>query len=188
MRHEITDLLVAWAEGDEASLDRLLPLVYDEMRRIAGRYLVNERSGIDLQPTDIVHEAYLRLIDQKRMKWCSRTHFYAIAAKTMRRLLIDHARRQLYVKRGGAMPHVPLELLAGGIVLDRPAELVALHDALEALATVDADKARLVELRYFGGLSLEETAEVLGVSRATVIRQWRLARAWLYRECSEGLA
>ena len=186
-REDITDLLAAWSGGDAASFDRLLPLVYDELRRIAERYLSNERSGLGLQPTDIVHEAYFRLVDQNRMDWESRTHFYAIAAKTMRRLLVDNARRQLYAKRGGGSKHVPIELLEGGLAIDRPAELIALDESLAALAEVDAQKARLVELRYFAGLSLEETGAVLGISRASVVRQWRVARAWLHRACQESL-
>lgn len=178
---EVTGLLVAWSEGDRAALDRLLPLVEGELRLLAHRYLRRERPGHTLQTTALVHEAYLRLVDQKRTQWRNRAHFFGIAASLMRRILIDHARRIAYAKRGGGAPHVALDE-ACVVGAERAAELVALDDALAALARVDERKARVVELRYFGGLTAEETAEVLGVHVDTVGREWRRARMFLRRE------
>jgi RNA polymerase sigma factor (TIGR02999 family) len=178
---ETTQLLRAWAGGDDAALQQLTPRVYNELRRIAGRCMQNERPGRTIQTTALVHEAYLKLIDVSNVDWQHRAHFFAISAQVMRRILLDRARRRVAVKRGGAMPKVNLnELEQVGSAHDR--ELVALDDALNALAQLDARKARIVELRFFGGLSVEETAEVEKVSPDTVMRDWRLARAWLLAE------
>ena len=196
MKGEVTALLLAWEGGDPEALERLLPLVYDELRRIGERQLRGERAGQTLQPTAVVHEAYLRLVDQSRANWQNRSHFYAVAARMMRRVLVDHARRRGRVKRGAGAPrisfdeaeaHIPSE---GGDRIDRIdriepidlVDLIDLHDALERLGQLDAEQARIVELRYFGGLTIEETAAVLGSSPATVKRDWSSARAWLYRE------
>jgi len=178
---EVTRLLIAWSEGDQAALEKLIPLVYQELRRLAKLYLKRERPGHSLQTTALVHEAYLRLIDSSRVRWQNRAHFFAISAQLMRRILVDFARSRRYLKRGGAAQHVSL-----GEALDvaeaRGGALVALDDALLALAKIDERKSRVVELRYFGGLSVEETAEALKVSTETVKRDWRLARTWLRRE------
>jgi RNA polymerase sigma factor (TIGR02999 family) len=179
---EVTQLLRAWSAGGQDSAEKLIPLVYDQLRRMAAHHLRGERAHHTLQPTALVHEAYLRLVGQENLEWESRSHFFAIAAKTMRRILIEHARKQQYAKRGGGERPVSLED-AGELTTERSAELVALDDALEGLATVDPGKAAIVELRFFGGLSLTETAEVVGCSRATVARQWQIAKGWLYREC-----
>jgi RNA polymerase sigma-70 factor (ECF subfamily) len=181
---DVSTLLRAWSDGDQGALDQLTPIIYDELRRLAGHYLRRERSGHSLQATALVNEAYLRLVDYKRMRWENRAHFFAVSAQLMRRILVDHARRH-NLKRGGGVPHVPLEetaIVGGG----RAENLVALDDALHALARMDARKARVVELRFFGGLSVEETAEVLQVSPGTVMRDWSTARAWLYREMGGG--
>ena len=177
---EITHLLSEWSDGDSASFEHLLPLVYDDLREIASRYLTDERAEISLQATDVVHEAYFRLVTHHRIQWQSRSHFFAIAAKIMRRFLVDHARRQLAAKRGGRGLQVPLEEVQG-LSLDRPEEWLRLDRALEELADCDPVKGRIVELRFFGGLSIGETAAVIGQSRATVVRQWRMAKAWLLR-------
>lgn len=181
---DVSTLLRAWSNGDQNALDKLAPIVYDELRRLAGYYLLRERSGHSLQATALVNEAYLRLVDYKRMRWENRAHFFAVSAQLMRRILVDHARRH-NLKRGGGVQHVALEdtaVVGGG----RAENLVALDDALQALARMDTRKARVVELRFFGGLSVEETAEVLQVSPGTVMRDWSSARAWLYREMSGG--
>jgi RNA polymerase sigma factor (TIGR02999 family) len=178
---EVTRWLRAWEEGERGAEERLLSLIYDELRRMADRYLRHERSGHTLEPTALVHEAYLRLVDQDDLRWQSRSHFFGIAARTMRRILVEHARRRRSAKRGGGRPPVPLEKV-GDLAAERPADLVAIDEALRGLAEVDATKASLVELRFFGGLSIEETAQVLGCSRTTVIRGWRVAKAWLYHE------
>lgn len=177
--HNVTELLVAWSEGDEASLERLTPLVYDELRRLASRHLARER-GESLQATALVHEAYLRLIDQRAVNWQNRAHFFAIAARLMRRILIDHARRRVAERRGGGAVHVTLDE-AGEVSIARSAELLALDEALDELAAVDTRKSQVIELRFFGGLSVQETAEALGVSDVTVMRDWSIARAWLHR-------
>ncbi|MEM7355757.1 MAG: sigma-70 family RNA polymerase sigma factor [Acidobacteriota bacterium] len=177
---DITALLGSWSRGDTASLEQLLPLVYDELRRIARRFLNNEPEGLTLQTTDVVHETFLRLIGHDRIDWRNRGQFFGIAGRTMRRLLVDHARRSLYAKRGAGSPHIPLERL-GETSLDRPQELIELDDLLQRLAAIDPEKVKLVELRFFAGLSLEQTATALGRSRATVVRQWALTKAWLYR-------
>jgi len=180
---ELTRLLLAWSKGDSGALESLIPLVYDELHGLAERYLAQEDSGHTLQPTAVVHEAYLKLVDQKRVTWKIREHFFAIAAQAMRRLLVDYARRRDAQKRGGAATRVSLEEAVPSIV-PREADVVALDRALEKLAALDARQAKIVELRYFGGLTLDETADVLGTSPSTVVRAFRLAKAWLYRELS----
>jgi len=178
---EVTALLLRWQEGDREALDRLLPLVYDQLHRLADRQLRRERQGHTLQPTAVVHEIYLRLVDQRRATWQSRAQFFAVAAGMMRRVLVDHARGRRAAKRGGFAQHVALEDVDAGI--DPPSvDLVDLDDALGKLEQLDADQARIVELRFFGGLTVEETAEVVRSSPATVKRDWHSAKAWLYRE------
>ncbi|MDQ3010683.1 MAG: sigma-70 family RNA polymerase sigma factor [Acidobacteriota bacterium] len=179
--NEITDWLQAWQSGDATALDRLLPLVYGELRRLAGAYMRGERDGHLLQTTALVNEAYLRLLDWRNIEWEDRQHFYAIAAQMMRRVLVDFARARRYAKRGGNAQQVSFNetAIAGR---DRHADLIALDDALNSLAEASPRQAMTVELRYFGGFSVEETADVLDVSTRTVIREWNLARAWLYRE------
>lgn len=179
----LTALLVEWREGDQAALDRLMPLVYDQLRRIAHRYVRRERDGHTLQTSALVNEAYLRLADQKVI-WQNRAHFFAVTARVMRHILIDHARRRRYAKHGGEARQVPLEE-ASAMSLERAAELIALEEALAELTNLDQRKSQVVELRYFGGLSLEETAEVLQISLMTVRRDWRAAKAWLYRRLKE---
>jgi RNA polymerase sigma factor (TIGR02999 family) len=175
----LTALLVEWRDGDEAALESLMPLVYDQLRRIAHRYVQRERAGHTLQTSALVNEAYLRLAGQN-VVWENRAHFFAVTAKVMRHILIDHARRRSYTKHGGEARQVSLDE-ASAMSLERAAELIALEEALDELAELDPRKSRVVELRYFGGLSLEETAEVLKVSLMTVRRDWRAAKAWLYR-------
>jgi RNA polymerase sigma factor (TIGR02999 family) len=177
----MTDLLAAWSDGDREALDRLLPLVERELHRLAHHYMSRERPDHTLQTSALVNEAYLKLVDQTRVRWQNRAHFFAIAAQTMRRILIDHARRRRSDKRGGGARPLPLDE-AAHITDERADELVALDDALKHLQEVDERKARVVELRYFGGLSVEEVAEVLKVSPDTVGREWRRARAFLLRE------
>jgi RNA polymerase sigma-70 factor, ECF subfamily len=181
---DISTLLRAWSEGDQSALERLTPAVYDELRRLAHHYMKGERVGHSLQTTALVNEAYMRLVDFTRMQWQDRAHFFAVSARVMRRILVDRARRQ-NVKRGADVPHVSLEDVAvvGG---DRTGDLVALDDALNALARLDARKVHIIEMRFFGGLSVEETAEVLKVSPATVRRDWSIAKMWLYRELGGG--
>jgi RNA polymerase sigma factor (TIGR02999 family) len=177
---DISELLRAWSGGDQSALQRLTPIVYDQLHSLARRYLKRERPGHSLQATALVNEAYMRLVDQERMQWHNRAQFFAVSAQLMRRILVDHARRH-NLKRGGCVPHVSLEEAAvvGG---DQGADLVALDDAMNALARLDPRKVQVVEMRFFGGLSVEETAEVLKVSPVTVMRDWSTARAWLYRE------
>ena len=181
---DVSQLLRAWSDGDQGALERLTPIVYKELHRLARHYMKGERPGHVLQTTALVNEAYMRLVDYKRMEWQNRAHFFAVSAQLMRRILVEHARRQ-NLKRGGGMPHVSLDEAAvvGG---DRPADLVALDAAMDALARLDPRKVQVVEMRFFGGLSVEETAEVLKVSTVTVKRDWRAARAWLYRELTGG--
>jgi RNA polymerase sigma factor (TIGR02999 family) len=179
--HQITGLLVSWRKGDKAALDQLMPLVYDELHRLAHRYMKRERPGQTLQTTALVNEAYLRLVDSKEIEWKDRAHFFAIAAQIMRHLLVDRARARRYVKRGSGGRQVTLDETAV-ISSERDLELLDLDEALNKLAAIDARKSRLVELRYFGGSSVEETAEVLGVSGITVKREWSKTKAWLYRE------
>jgi len=181
---QVTQLLVAWSDGDESALEKLIPLVDDELRRLAHYYIGGERAGHTLQTTALVNEAYVRLVDSSRVQWQNRAHFFAISAQVMRRILVDYARAHRSQKRGGEMTRVSLEG-ALPIAYDRGPDLVALDEALSGLAAIDARKSRVVELRFFGGLSVDETAEVLEVSPDTVMRDWRLAKSWLLRELSE---
>ncbi len=179
--HQITGLLVSWRQGDKAALDQLMPLVYDELHRLAHRYMKRERPGQTLQTTALVNEAYLRLVDSKEIDWQNRAHFFAIAAQIMRHLLVDRARGRRYAKRGSGGRQVTLDETA--VISPEPdVQLLDLDEALNKLAAIDARKSRLVELRYFAGLSVEEAAEVLGVSGITVKREWSKTKAWLYRE------
>ena len=181
---DISQLLRAWSEGDQSALDRLTPIVYRELHRLARRYMRGERPGHSLQTTALVNEAYIRLVDYERMQWQNRAHFFAVSAQLMRRILVEHARRH-NLKRGGGVPHVALEE-AATVSLDRAGSMVALDDAMNELARIDARKVQVVEMRFFGGLSVEETAEVLKVSPVTVMRDWSTAKAWLYRELTGG--
>ena len=180
----LTELLLDWRQGDETALKRLTPLVYDELRRIAHRYVQRERNGHTLGTTALVNEAYLRLAGQKKIDWQNRSHFFAVTAQVMRHILIDHARRRHYAKHGGAAQRVSLAE-AETMSWERARELVALDEALDELTQLDLRKSRVVELRYFGGLGLEETADVLEISVMTVRRDWRAAKAWLYRRIKE---
>ncbi len=182
---EVTDLLAQWRSGDARALDRLMPIVYGELRRLAGRYLYRERPNHTLDPTALVHEAYLRLVDRTHPQWRDRGHFYAVAAKVMRRILVDHARTVQAAKRGGNVPRVSLEAL-GDVADQRASGMLALDAALSSLEALDSRKAQVIELRFFGGLSIEETATFLGVSKATVISDTRTARAWLHSELEPG--
>lgn len=177
----VTDLLVAWSNGDEAARDKLMPLVYDELRRLAGRYLRSERSDHTLQTTALVHEAYLRLVDQRDVQWQNRAHFFAISAQLMRRILVDHARSHHAHKRGGDSRPLPIDE-AANLFHVRDAELLALDEALIGLEAIAPRQSRIVELRFFGGLTEKETAHVLGISGITVKRDLRIAKAWLRRE------
>jgi RNA polymerase sigma-70 factor, ECF subfamily len=183
---EVSGLLQAWSDGDREALARLTPIVYDELHRLARRYMERERPGHSLQTTALVNEAYMRLVGYKRMQWQNRAHFFAVSAQVMRRILVEHARRH-NLKRGGGVQRVSLEQVAvvGG---DEEADLMALDEAMVALARIDPRKVRVVEMRFFGGLSVEETAEVLRVSPLTVKRDWRGAKAWLYRELTDRMA
>jgi len=180
--NEITQLLIELTDGNTEIVNQILPHVYDELRRLAGSYLRRERSDHTLQPTALVHEAYMKLVDQRQVKWQNRAHFFGIAAQVMRRILMDHARKHKADKRGGEAEKLPLE--EGLLVVSNESsnQLLALDEALERLAKLDPQKAKIVELRYFGGLSIEETAEVIGVSVPTINRQWRMAKAWLFGE------
>jgi RNA polymerase sigma factor (TIGR02999 family) len=181
----VTRLLQAWSQGKDAALEELLPLVHQELRRLARRYMFGERPGHTLQTTALVNEAYLRLVNSRQVNWQNRAHFFAISAQLMRRILVDYARAHGYQKRGGGVPKVTLdEALMGP--QEKGHDLVALDDALKALADVDPRKSKVVELRFFGGLSVEETAEVLKVSPDTIMRDWRLAKAWLAREMGKA--
>jgi len=183
--HEVTGLLRAWSAGDEEALRKLTPLVYRELHRAARHYMAGERPSHTLQATGLINEVYLRLIDVGRMDWQNRAHFFAVCAQLMRRILTDFARSRRYQKRGGGVAHMPLdEALVVGSQPDR--ELVELDDALKRLMLVDERKSRVVELRFFGGLDVKETAEVLKVSPETVMRDWKLAKVWLVRELSGG--
>ncbi len=176
---EVTELLIRWSNGDRTALDRLMPLIYDELRRLARHYMRRERPGHTLQTTALVHEAYLKLVDQTKVRWHNRAHFFGIAANLMRQILVQHARRRHAAKRGGARSSVSLED-AVGLSEEPVVDLVALDQALIRLDALDPQKSRIVELRFFGGLTVDETAEVLGLSPRTVKRQWRVAKAWLY--------
>ncbi len=178
---EITQLLVAWCDGDQLALERLAPLVHSELRRLAHHYMGRERPGHTLETSALINEAYIRLIDWKDVRWQNRAHFFAVAAQFMRRTLVDFARERHYLKRGGGALQVTLGE-AEAFTVERSADLVALDEALTALAQVDDRKAKVVELRFFGGLSVEEVGEVLNVSKETVMRDWRLSKVWLLRE------
>jgi RNA polymerase sigma factor (TIGR02999 family) len=182
---DVTGLLLAWGQGDEAALNQLIPLVQQELHRIARAHMRGERAGHSLQATALVNEAYLRLVDVQRVKWQNRAHFFAMSARLMRRVLVDIARAKGYQKRGGGAVQVSLDegMLVGG---DPARDLVALDDALAALATNDPRKSQVVEMRFFGGLSVAETAEALDVSPDTVMRDWKMAKAWLLRELGGG--
>jgi len=181
----VTQMLHDWSDGDREAFDKLVPIVYEELRRQAVRYLRRERPGHTLQTTALIHEAYIRLIDQTNVRWQNRAHFFGIAAQLMRRILVDHARSRQAAKRGGSDIKVPLEeaIIASE---GREVDLVALDEALERLAAIDPQQSRVVELKFFSGLSVEETAEVLGISPRTVKRDWNVAKGWLRREISEG--
>jgi RNA polymerase sigma factor (TIGR02999 family) len=181
---QVTELLQAWRQGDETALDRLLPVVHQELRRLARRYMLRERSGHTLQATALVNEAYLRLVNARQVNWKNRAHFFALSAQVMRRILVDSARAHNEQKRGGGNPRITLDEDFMG-AQEKGQNLIALDDALKALAAVDPRKDRVVELRFFGGLSVEETAEVLKVSCNTVLRDWRLAKMWLKREMNK---
>jgi RNA polymerase sigma factor (TIGR02999 family) len=178
----ITQLLTKWSGGDETALEELMPLVYQELRRLAGNYLRREKAGHTLQPTALVNEAYLRLVDQKSARWQKRAQFYGIAAQLMRRILVDHARVKHANKRGGSDQQRLSITSAGELAVKPDLDLLALHEAMEELAQLDPQQSRIVELKFFGGLSIEEIAEVLGVGHATVERDWKMARAWLRRK------
>ena len=181
---EVTQLLLAWSEGDQTAFDRLVPLVYAELHRLAKRYMRDERPEHTLQATALIHEAYVRLIDAKRVRWEGRGHFFGVAARLMRQILVDFARERGYQKRGGAVRPVSLDeaLVVSG---KQDEGLVALDEALRALAEIDGRKSQVVELRFFGGLSIEESAEALKVSPETVRRDWRLAKSWLFQRLNE---
>src|SRR5215813_6878896 len=178
---KVSALLADWSNGSEAARDELIPLVYDELRRLAGHHMALERSGHSLQATALVNEAYLRLINQRQVRWQGRAHFFALASRMMRRILVDYARSRHYAKRGGAARRVSLEE-AMVVSEGKASDVVALDDALTRLSAIDIRKSRVVELRYFGGLTMEEIAEVLEISEITVRRDWSTAKAWLYRE------
>jgi RNA polymerase sigma factor (TIGR02999 family) len=181
--HEVTRLLRAWGLGDGSALERLMPLVYNELHHLAHRYMAGEQPGHTLQSTALVHEVYLRLVDANEIDWQNRTHFFGLCARLMRRILIDFARSRNYQKRGGQIPHIELEE-AATVSAVVGSELLAVDEALKQLAAVDSRKSEVVELRFFGGLTVEETAAALGMSEETVMRDWKLAKAWLLRELS----
>lgn len=180
LNQEITTLLLSWSNGDQAALDQLIPLVYPELRRLARNYMNREKEGHTLQTSALINEAYLKLVNKQHIGWQNRAHFFAVSAQIMRRILIDHARNYRYQKRGGGALRVSLDDVA---VLNDPAsDFMALDEALTRLAVIDSRKSQIVELRFFGGLTVEETAEVIKLSPVTVMREWRAARAWLHRE------
>jgi RNA polymerase sigma factor (TIGR02999 family) len=183
---EVTQLLIEWSHGDQAALDKLVPLVYDELRRLAHRYMRRERADHTLQTTALVNEVYLRLVDQKKSNWQNRAQFFAVCAQLMRRILVDYARRRHYAKREGEALKVSLEE-AAVVSKERASEIIALDDALTSLESLDPTKSRIVELRFFGGLTSEETAEVIGMSLRTVEREWRKAKAWLYHQLQNAV-
>ena len=186
-QENVTQLLVKWSEGDQKALDELMPLVYSELRRLAGNYLRRERQNHTLQPTALVNEAYLKLVDQRSPHWQNRAQFYGVAAQMMRRILVDHARQHQAAKRGGS-DQQRLSITSAGqlgakqLAAEPVIDLLALHEALEELTAIDPQQGRIVELKFFGGLSIEETAEVMGIGHATVERDWKMARAWLRRK------
>lgn len=183
-QHEVTQILHDWSGGDQKAPERLMPFVYDELRRLARTYLSRERGSHTLQPTALVHEAYVRLVDQTRVNWQNRAHFYGIASSMMRRVLIDHARANATEKRGGATIHLSLDDVQVPLE-QRASDFVALDEALEKLAGFDERKCKIVEMRFFGGLQDQEIAEVLGVTTRTILRDWKKARLWLYRELNQ---
>ena len=183
----ITKLLAEWREGNQSALDELYPLVYEELHKLARRYMSRERKGHTLQTTALINEAYVRLVDQRNVHWANRSHFFAISAQIMRRILIDHARRHAYAKRGGGAQQVSLEEVAI-VAAEKSAEIIRLDEALKILAKMDPRRCHVVELRYFGGLSNEEIAGVLKVSENTVTRDWNLARAWLHQQLTGSAA
>lgn len=180
--HRVTALLREWTGGSSAAMDELLPYVYDELRRRAARYLRRERINHTLQTTALVHEAYLKLVDQERVEWKDRGHFFAVAAQAMRRILVDHAKHKNRAKRGGPGEDLRLDAALDVATVESNVDIQALDQALSRLATFDPQQERLVELRYFAGLSLEETAKAMNISRATAAREWQVAKAWLHRE------
>ena len=182
---DVTQMLKEWSDGNQNIFDKLMPLVYEELRRQASRYLRKERSNHTLQTTALIHEAYLKLIDQKNVEWQNRAHFFAIAAQAMRRILVDYARERHRAKRGGAAENLSLEKAAFIVSKEKSLDLVALDEALSRLAKFDERQARVVELKFFSGLDIDETAEVLGVSNATVRRDWNMAKAWLHQEITK---
>ncbi len=184
---EITQLLLSWSQGDNSALDQLIPLVYPELRRLARQHMRRENAGHTLQTSALINEAYLRLVDQQDVKWQGRAHFFAVAAQVMRHILIDHARRLHYAKRGAGAQHIPLDEVML-VSQERAAEFVALDESLTLLAAVDPRKSQIVELRFFGGLTVAEAAEVMKLSPITIKREWRSARAWLHLEMSKGAA
>jgi RNA polymerase sigma-70 factor, ECF subfamily len=179
--NEVTERLIAWSAGDRAAFDHLLPIVYQELRRMAGAYLRQENPGHTLQPTALVHETWLRLIDQTRVNWQNRAQFFGVAAQMMRRILVDHAKAKHREKRGGDAVKLSLDDVVN-LSQERVTDLLALNDALDDLSRIDGRKSRVIELRYFGGFSVEETAQILEVSPETVIRDWKMAKAWLYQQ------
>jgi RNA polymerase sigma-70 factor (ECF subfamily) len=181
---DISNLLQAWSDGDQEALGKLTPIVYEELHRLARQYMNGERPGHSLQTTALVNEAYVRLVDYKRMQWQDRSHFFAVSSQVMRRILVEYARRH-NLKRGGGVQHISLDEAAA--LEGKSPDLIALDDAVNALAKFDPRKVQVVEMRLFGGLSVEETAEVLKVSPVTVMRDWNTAKAWLYRELSAGI-
>ena len=185
--HEVTQLLIEWSNGDKAALDKLMPLIHDELRRLAHHYMSRERGDHTLQTTALVNEAYLRLVNRKDAHWQNRTHFFAIAATLMRNILVDHARSHAYAKRGGGAQKTELNE-AMIVSQQRAAEVIALDDVLKKLAVFDPQQSKVVELRFFGGLSIEETALVLGISTDIVKREWRTAKLWLLQELSESVS
>jgi RNA polymerase sigma factor (TIGR02999 family) len=184
-RRDVTELLSRWTRGDHEALDALVPVVYRELRRMAARYLRRERAEHTLQPTALVHEAFLKLIDQRDVRWQSRAHFFGVSARLMRRILVDHGRERAARKRGGGRHRIPIDD-ALAITASNQIDILAVDDALHRLASIDPDQVRLVELRFFAGLTIDETAEILGWSSGSVKREWTVAKAWLQRELSEG--
>ena len=183
--HHVTELLREWTSGNSAAMDELLPYIYDELRRRAARYLRRERINHTLQTTALVHEAYLKLVDQKAVQWKDRGHFFAVAAQAMRRILVDHAKHKNRAKRGGDLPDLQIDTSIENAILESKVDIESLDEALSRLALIDPDQERLVELRFFAGLSLEEAAAVMDISRATAAREWQVAKSWLHRELTQ---
>jgi len=180
--HHVTELLREWTKGNSAAMDELLPYIYDELHRRAARYLRRERINHTLQTTALVHEAYLKLVDQKSVQWKDRGHFFAVAAQAMRRILVDHAKHKNRAKRGGDVPDLQLDASVENAILESKVDIESLDEALSRLAVIDPDQEKLVELRFFAGLSLEEAAAVMDISRATAAREWQVAKSWLHCE------